>query len=261
MQWNRSIPLLSSFLGFFDIKLGVTIISLLSLLNKVAGIYGILAVFTGGSLSQVSMYIYSILTIGLVIYGLQATGEENPRKAMIYAHYLLIDQLISTLYTIIFGIGWYIQNPHDGRRIANSDAQKNMMNPNAPDLTPELRKQAAQTIWKTERNFATSILIFIWTTKLYFILVVYSFAIHLRRNSYTTLPLSKPPSTIQTSIPNNSSSIHRSSSVQSSPKNTKAINPNAHLDQVVINLKTISKGGSNHSSSPSNSSSITNTNN
>lgn len=47
------IPLLSSFVGFFDIKLGVTIISLLSLLNKVAGVYGVLAVFTGGSLTQV----------------------------------------------------------------------------------------------------------------------------------------------------------------------------------------------------------------
>lgn len=48
------IPLLGSFLGFFDIKLGVTIIYLLSLLNKVAGVYGILAIFTGASLTQVS---------------------------------------------------------------------------------------------------------------------------------------------------------------------------------------------------------------
>lgn len=59
-SWTNSArlsPLLSSFIGFFDIKLGVTIISLLALLNKVAGIYGILAVFTGVNLIQVGHYI------------------------------------------------------------------------------------------------------------------------------------------------------------------------------------------------------------
>jgi len=73
-----------------------------------------------------------------------------------------------------------------------------MMNPNAPELSPEFRKDAAQSIWRAERDFATSILVFLWLTKLYFILVVYSFALHLRRGSYTSLPLSKPPSTIST---------------------------------------------------------------
>lgn len=197
--WSRSLPLLSSFLGFFDIKLGVTIISLLSLLNKVAGVYGILAIFSGGSWAQLSMYVYSILTIGLVLYGLQATGEENPRKTFFYSNFLLADHLISSIFTVLFGVEWYLNNPHDGRRIANSDAQKDMMNPNAPDLSPELRKQAAQQIWNTEKGFASLILISVWLSKLYFILVVYSFALHLRRGSYTTLPLSRPPSKISTS--------------------------------------------------------------
>ncbi|KAH9822452.1 Inositolphosphorylceramide synthase subunit Kei1-domain-containing protein [Melampsora americana] len=197
-QSSSSTLLLSSFIGFFDIKLGVTIISLLALLNKVAGIYGVLAVFTGVSLAQLSMYIYSILTIGLVIYGLQATGEENARKTLVYAHSLLLDHLISTVYTVWFGLSWYFDNPHDGRRIAHGDAQKNMMNPDAPELSPELRKQVAQDIWKEERHLATIILVSLWILKLYFIFVVYSFAIHLSKGTYTLLPLSKPPSTIQT---------------------------------------------------------------
>ncbi|KAA1064610.1 hypothetical protein PGT21_009401 [Puccinia graminis f. sp. tritici] len=129
-QWmtnnNKSIRLLSSFLGFFDIKLGVTIICLISLLNKVVGFYGILAVFHGANLIQ-------------------------------------------------------------------------MMNPDAPRLSPELRKQAAQAIWKEEQGFASGILGLVWLTKLYFIFVVYSFALHLRRGTYTALPLSRPPSTISTS--------------------------------------------------------------
>ncbi|POW18367.1 hypothetical protein PSHT_05946, partial [Puccinia striiformis] len=234
-QWmtnnNKSIRLLSSFLGFFDIKLGVTIICLISLLNKVVGFYGILAIFHGANLTQISMYLYNILTIGLVIYGLQATGE-NPRRTFVYANSLLLDHLISTLYLVYFGIEWYYKNPHDGRREAHGDAQKkrlfsnttshqisppfilkkyyhkgkrcsicvlmSMMNPNAPRLSPELRKEAAQAIWKEERGFASAILGLVWLTKLYFIFVVYSFALHLRRGSYTTLPLSRPPSTIST---------------------------------------------------------------
>ncbi|EGG02536.1 uncharacterized protein MELLADRAFT_117555 [Melampsora larici-populina 98AG31] len=207
-----SIFLLSSFIGFFDIKLGVTIISLLALLNKVAGIYGVLAVFTGVSLAQLSMYIYSILTIGLVIYGLQATGEENARKTFIYANSLLVDHLLSTVYTVWFGLSWYFDNPHDGRRIAHGDAQKNMMNPDAPELSPELRKQAAQAIWKAERDFATMILVSLWILKLYFIFVVYSFAIHLGRGTYTSLPLSKPPSTIQTNQRRLQSNLNQSQS-------------------------------------------------
>ena len=124
--------------------------------------------------------------------------RENPRRTFVYANSLLLDHLISTLYLVYFGIEWYYKNPHDGRREAHGDAQKNMMNPNAPRLSPELRKEAAQAIWKEERGFASAILGLVWLTKLYFIFVVYSFALHLRRGSYTTLPLSRPPSTIST---------------------------------------------------------------
>ncbi|KAA1068072.1 hypothetical protein PGTUg99_009527 [Puccinia graminis f. sp. tritici] len=125
--------------------------------------------------------------------------KENPRRTFIYANSLLLDHLISTLYLVYFGIEWYFKNPHDGRREAHGDAQKNMMNPDAPRLSPELRKQAAQAIWKEEQGFASGILGLVWLTKLYFIFVVYSFALHLRRGTYTALPLSRPPSTISTS--------------------------------------------------------------
>lgn len=50
--------------------------------------------------------------------------QENADSVLRYAHLLLADHLISTLYTISFGISWYVDNPHDGQRIANSEAQK-----------------------------------------------------------------------------------------------------------------------------------------
>lgn len=78
-----------SFLGFMDLKtgqhihlalvwalthrvLGVTIALLFALLNKVAGVYGLIAVFTGGSLAQLSLYVYSIATLVAFAWGLRA---------------------------------------------------------------------------------------------------------------------------------------------------------------------------------------------
>ncbi|MBW0562004.1 hypothetical protein O181_101719, partial [Austropuccinia psidii MF-1] len=139
---------------------------------------------------------------------------ENPRKTLIFSHSLLLDHLLSTIYTIHFGLQWFLINPHDGRRVAHGDAQKNIMNSDLPQLSPESRKQAAQAIWKAERGVAAVILILIWLAKLYFILVVYSFALHLRRGTYTTLPLSRPPSSISTAnrLRNVTRGLHRTPS-------------------------------------------------
>jgi hypothetical protein len=40
-----------------------------------------------------------------------------------------------------------------------------MMNPDAPRLSPEMRKHAAQAIWQEERGFASAILALVWLTK------------------------------------------------------------------------------------------------
>ena len=87
---------LSSFVGCLDIKTGVTIALLFAvsrlecellsppsrtdirdasqLLNKVAGVYGLVAVLTGagGSLAQLSLYIYSVVGLIALVWGLKA---------------------------------------------------------------------------------------------------------------------------------------------------------------------------------------------
>jgi hypothetical protein len=64
----------SSFIGV-DLKLGATLICLLGVLNKVAGVYGILAVFTGGTFAQVSLYVYSVATLLIFLWGLKSIAE------------------------------------------------------------------------------------------------------------------------------------------------------------------------------------------
>ena len=87
---------LSSFLGFVDLKTGVIIAVLfavrctvssviiyrfnnkhIQLLNKVAGVYGLVAVLTGagGSAAQLSLYIYSTLALVALAWGLRAVSQ------------------------------------------------------------------------------------------------------------------------------------------------------------------------------------------
>ncbi|CEQ41222.1 SPOSA6832_02912 [Sporobolomyces salmonicolor] len=192
----RFSPMLDSFCGM-DLKLGATLISLFAVLNKVAGAYGMLAVLTGGGaalsqpIGQLTMYLYSIASLVGFIWGLQRIAEENGPKTLIYAHLFAIDHLVGTLWTSLFAVIWYVYVPHDGRRVANSDAQKAMMGANTgTGLDDQARVDAAASVWKGERGFSATVLVIGWLLKVYFILVLYSFALHLRRGTYSTLPKS-----------------------------------------------------------------------
>lgn len=47
-------------------------------INKVAGVYGLVAVFTGGSLAQLSMYIYSVALLFVYVWGIRVTSMVSP---------------------------------------------------------------------------------------------------------------------------------------------------------------------------------------
>lgn len=73
-EW-RPRPL-TTFLGFVDIKTGVKITLLFAVINKVAGVYGLLALLTGagGSLAQLTMYLYSVVALAAYVVGLKAVA-------------------------------------------------------------------------------------------------------------------------------------------------------------------------------------------
>lgn len=89
---------ISTFLSVLDLKTGVTISLLFAvsasspyqqkhkrnpayqLFNKVAGIYGLISVLTGagGSFAQLSLYLYSLLGLVALAWGLKAIKEVRP---------------------------------------------------------------------------------------------------------------------------------------------------------------------------------------
>jgi len=194
----------TSALGLLDLKTGVTVTLLFVLLNKVAGVYGLIAVLTGagGSFAQLSLYVYSAVALVALGWGLNAVKKEDPKQTLYFAHLFFADHILSTAWTVFFAVTWWFFTPHDGRRQANSKAQEEMMKTGVSidghTWTKEERVQAAMVIWNKEKGTAATVIAFSWLAKIYFAALLYSYATHLRRGSYRSLPNSRPNPTSST---------------------------------------------------------------
>jgi len=173
----------------------VELILLFGLINKVAGVYGLIAIFTGGSITQLSFYLYSTATLFLFIWGMKAVSEESSSRSLTLAHLYTFDHILQTLYTLNFANYYWYGVAHDGMRIANSPAQQALIELaiSRGEITAGRSEDIAalaQQLWTKERGTAALVLILIWFMKIYFIVVLYSFAAHLRSKTYHSLPLS-----------------------------------------------------------------------
>ena len=97
--------------------------------------------------------------------------QEDPDKTLIVAHIYLMDHIISTLWTVFFGVAWWSFTAHDGKRISNSPAQEEVATGGAsyghhpPILSETQRADAALELWNEEKNFAAGIIFAGWLIK------------------------------------------------------------------------------------------------
>lgn len=80
-------------------------------LNKITGLYGFLALFTGYHLNplQLSHYIYSLVVLALVAWLHPAIRQrEEVFKNIALAWIYVLDTLINSAYTGLFGAGWFV---------------------------------------------------------------------------------------------------------------------------------------------------------
>lgn len=101
--------LLQSFLYIMSLQTGATLIALSMLLNKLIGIYGLLSILTGFELSpvQLSMYIYSMLALGLTIFLTPYIRKQAPLQCLGLAWFYLIDSVVNAAYTAGFAVTWF----------------------------------------------------------------------------------------------------------------------------------------------------------
>jgi len=165
-------------------------------LNKVAGIYGLIALLTGagGNAAQLTLYIYSALALVALTWGIRAVNDENPKHMLYFAHIFFTDHVLNTVWTVYFAVQWWMYTPHDGRRNANSPAQQALIDGyigQHQTMSEAERAAAAERVWRSEKGQALTIIILGWLIKFYFAALLYSFAHHLRRGTYRSLPLSR----------------------------------------------------------------------
>ncbi|KAI0306113.1 Inositolphosphorylceramide synthase subunit Kei1-domain-containing protein [Multifurca ochricompacta] len=186
----------ASMLGFLDLKTGVTLVVLFAVLNKVAGVYGLIAMLTGagGNAAQLTLYIYSVFALVALTWGIRAVNDENPKHMLYFSHVFFADHVLNTIWTVYFAVHWWLYTPHDGRRNANSPAQQALIDGyigQHQTMSEAERVAAAERVWRSEKAQALTIIILGWLIKFYFAALLYSFAHHLRRGSYRSLPLSR----------------------------------------------------------------------
>ncbi|GAB1726579.1 hypothetical protein NU195Hw_g2504t1 [Hortaea werneckii] len=102
-----------AFLHLISLRTATEFITFSLAINKVTGFYGILALFTGYHLNplQLSHYIYSILVLGLICYlspAIRQRDADGALKVLALAWLYVLDTILNSLYTTMFGLGWFI---------------------------------------------------------------------------------------------------------------------------------------------------------
>lgn len=102
-------PLPQTFLQKMSLRTGAEIITFLQLINKVSGLYGLLALLTGAHLSglQLSMYLYSTIALLATVYLYKHIRLQSPFQVLLLAHLYALDSVVNALYTAFFGIAWF----------------------------------------------------------------------------------------------------------------------------------------------------------
>lgn len=158
----------------------------IQLLNKVAGVYGLIAMLAGagGSFAQLSLYLYSVLALVALAWGLRTVKEvceiaivtlnyrhvlqEDPKHTLYFAHLFFADHILSTAWTAFFAVVWWIYTPHDGQRSVNSKAQEEILKGaegSNKNMTDSERIEAANMLWNKEKGTAGAVIIISWLAK------------------------------------------------------------------------------------------------
>jgi hypothetical protein len=100
---------LQTFLQRMSLRTGAEIITFLQVINKVSGIYGLLAVVTGARIDgwQLSMYLYSTFALVATVFLYKHIRLQSPLQTLLLAHLYAIDSVVNALYTAFFGVAWF----------------------------------------------------------------------------------------------------------------------------------------------------------
>jgi inositol phosphorylceramide synthase regulatory subunit len=173
-----------------SLQSGAEMISLALLFNKITGVYGLLAILTGYSLSalQLSLYLYSIIVLVALAFIIPHIRKQNPLENLALAWLYLVDTVANAAYTAAFAVTWYMTS--QAQAAADEAARAGISQPsqradgiNITTISENGNATASQDDAATNKALgaqetATSIMLIVGFTviRVYFSLVVMAYA-------------------------------------------------------------------------------------
>ena len=172
---------IQSFLGLISLQTGTELISIALLFNKATGIYGMLTLFTGYSLSalQVTAYLGSIFVLATLALCLPHVRKQSPLYNLALAWVYAIDTIVSAAFTTTFAASWYratmggVKSPASPASPASAEADTG--SPSNGDVQRDAASPAAGA--GVPDSALSMVLIIAFTlVRVYFSLVVMAYA-------------------------------------------------------------------------------------
>ncbi|KXX78643.1 Inositol phoshorylceramide synthase regulatory subunit kei1 [Madurella mycetomatis] len=167
-----------SFLGLMSLQTGTELISLALVFNKATGLYGVLTLLTGYSLSalQVSAYLGSVFVLAVLALCIPHIRTQSPLHNLALAWVYALDTVTSAAYTAAFGTSWYrtvIQEPS-----GPAGAEEAAGSPNNGAVQRDASQTAEIKAAGDLQDVAASMVLVVAFTliRVYFSLVIMSFA-------------------------------------------------------------------------------------
>ena len=166
-------------LGFISLQTGAEFISLMLVLNKLTGFYGILAIFTGYELSflQFSTYLYSILVLVSLAILVPHLRKQSPLECLLLAWIYILDTIINCACTTFFAVLWFLGSGSQSQQQSEAVGQ-----PDDPGSAANTGMQAAATLKRMDATmphdtaFSIVLITAVTLIRVYFSLVIASYA-------------------------------------------------------------------------------------
>ena len=189
---------------------GATLITLSLLINKLAGLYGILALLTGYHLSplQLSMYLYSLFALVITAYLSRHIRSQSPLHCLALAWFYVLDSIVNAAFTAVFAMSWFLvlmqhnagQGSKKGSAAGTIDDTSGFTNPefnvSSVEAVPGATGQDAvsgsepastaagadgngslqRAVLSTESMNSIGIIIALWTIRAYFCIIMLGWA-------------------------------------------------------------------------------------
>ncbi|KAK9448853.1 Inositolphosphorylceramide synthase subunit Kei1-domain-containing protein [Limtongia smithiae] len=151
------------FIGFLPLAAGAELITVFGVVNKASGIYGLLSIFTGKSISaaQWVLNIFSIILLPFFLYALHSVRRQNALPVVAYSYVFFLDMLSNIAFTIYFSVVWF-------REFDKADAE---VDPSHQIDVP------------AERGVSITIIVLVLLCKMYFCIAIFGFARSLVRKA------------------------------------------------------------------------------